>query len=180
MAGRLIVVVGPSGAGKDTLIEGAMAHLPGLRRIRRVITRPATAGGEDHDGIGFEAFAALSRRGGFAFEWEAHGLRYGLPAEIDAWLAEGQDLLFNGSRATLPALRAAYPQLEIVLLTAPPEVLAARLAARRRESVDEITKRLARRTEPIPKDATVVVNDGTVEDGVARLVAALSVQEESA
>lgn len=179
MAGRLIAIVGPSGVGKDTLIEGALAELPNLTQIRRVITRPEEAGGEDYQGVTEATFEAMSAAGEFAFEWKAHGLRYGIPVEIDAWLAAGQDLLFNGSRATLPALRDTYPKLEIILITAPPELLAERLASRGRESVAEIAARLARRVDPVPEGARIVVNSGSVADGVAGLISALSPEAES-
>ena len=179
MAGRLIVVVGPSGAGKDTLIEGALAALPHVTRIRRVITRPEAAGGEDYEGVSAETFRARSDAGDFAIEWEAHGLSYGIPAEIDAWLAQGETLLFNGSRATLPALQIAYPEIEIVLVTAPVEVLAARLATRGRESEADIAERLARQVTPPPDRARVVVNSGSLEEGIASLIAALTPEAES-
>ena len=95
---RLFAVVGPSGAGKDTLMAAA-AHRPGVALVRRVITRPAEAGGEDFEGVTPEAFAARKARGAFALDWEAHGLRYGIPHDQ----LRGGDVIFNGSRAALPA-----------------------------------------------------------------------------
>ena len=167
----IFAVVGPSGAGKDTLIAGALEQRPDLRLARRVITRPTEAGGEDFEGVTPEAFAARKARGAFALDWEAHGLRYGIPHDQ----LQGGDVIFNGSRAALPAAQAAFPELRVILVTASAPVLATRLAARGRESEADIRERLGRASFDLPPGtrATVVANDGAVEDGVARLLAAL-------
>ena len=168
----IFAVVGPSGAGKDTLIAGALRHRPDLRLVRRVITRPSEAGGEDFEGVTPEEFAARKARGDFALDWDAHGLRYAIPrAQVRA---EG-DVIFNGSRAALPAAQSVFPDLRVILVTASPAVLAARLAARGRETEADIRERLERADFDLPPGmkARVVENDGTPEAGVARLLAAL-------
>ncbi|MEM7178754.1 MAG: phosphonate metabolism protein/1,5-bisphosphokinase (PRPP-forming) PhnN [Pseudomonadota bacterium] len=180
MAGQLIAVVGPSGAGKDTLIEGARAARPDLKLVRRVITRPESAGGEDFEGISAADFQRRLERGDFAIHWAAHGLFYGIPAQIDDWLAEGATVLFNGSRAALGVARERYPGMGVLLVTAPVGVLAQRLATRGRETAADIAARLARKTDPVPKDAVCVTNDATPAVGTARFLAALSRLEESA
>lgn len=180
MPGRLIAIVGPSGAGKDTLIDGAVEAHPGLRVARRAITRAADAGGENHEALSDQAFADRLGAGAFAFHWEAHGLSYGIPAEIDTWLADGATVLFNGSRAALATAQQSYPDLETVLVTAPVEVLARRLAGRGRESETEIAARLARKVENNPAGMRVVINDGSVADGISRFVAALNLSKQSA
>lgn len=168
----IVAVVGPSGAGKDTLIAGALAAMPRLRLVRRVITRPADAGGEDFDGVTEAEFAARKARGEFALDWDAHGLRYGIP------LAQVQGpgtVLFNGSRKALPMAQARFPGLRVVLVTAPDAVLAARLTARGRETAQDIRARLARAAFTLPDGiaAETVVNDGTPAQGVARFLEAL-------
>lgn len=167
----IFAVVGPSGAGKDTLIAGALQRRPDLRLARRVITRPTEAGGEDFEGVTPADFAARKARGEFALDWEAHGLHYGIPQDQ----MQGGDVIFNGSRAALPAAQALFPGLRVILVTASPAVLAARLAARGRESDPDIRERLGRASFDLPPGtcATVVMNDGAVEDGVTRLLAAL-------
>jgi len=171
--GRLIAVVGPSGAGKDTLIEAARSARPDLYFARRVITRPAEAGGEDYEAVDDLEFQRRLARGDFAFHWRAHGLSYGVPADIDDVLAAGRDVIFNGSREALPGIAARYPDLRVVLVTAPIAVLANRLARRGRESRKEIEARLSRAKSESPEGAIVVVNDGTVADGVARFLNAI-------
>lgn len=168
----IFAVVGPSGAGKDTLIRGALAARPGLRLLRRVITRPSEAGGEDFEGVSEHEFALRQTRGDFALHWTAHGLRYGLPKDQ---LTGPGDVIFNGSRAALPQARQAFPDLRIILITAPDPVLARRLALRGRETADDIAARLARAAFTLPAGimAQTIVNDGTPEAGVALLLAAL-------
>ncbi|MDO5648281.1 phosphonate metabolism protein/1,5-bisphosphokinase (PRPP-forming) PhnN [Paracoccus sp. (in: a-proteobacteria)] len=168
----IIAVVGPSGVGKDTLIAGAMAARPDLRLVRRVITRPTAAGGEDFDGVTDPQFDARLRAGDFALHWGAHGLRYGIPRDA---LTGGGTVIFNGSRAALPQAVAAIPGLRVIQITAPADILAARLAARGRETQADIAARLARGADGIPAGIphVTVMNDGTPEQGIARLLAAI-------
>lgn len=165
----IFAVVGPSGAGKDTLIRGALAARPDLRLVRRVITRPSAAGGEDFEGVSAQAFLLRRERGEFALCWDAHGLSYGIPrAQVEG----PGDVIFNGSRAALAEARAAFPDLRVILVTAPDEVLADRLAARGRESETDIGARLSRAAFEMPEGIRyrVVVNDQSPEIGVARLL----------
>lgn len=105
MNGRLFAVVGPSGAGKDTLIAALSAAFPRLHAARRVITRPEAPDSEPFEGVSPADFAARAAAGGFALTWRAHGLHYGIPVSVEAALARGQDALANLSRAALdPAL----------------------------------------------------------------------------
>jgi phosphonate metabolism protein PhnN/1,5-bisphosphokinase (PRPP-forming) len=175
MTGRLFAIVGPSGAGKDTLIAAARAARADLAVVRRAITRPGDAGGEDFEGVTGAEFDRRLAAGDFALHWQAHGLRYGIPARDLAPLARGHDVIFNGSRAALAAAATAFPGLTVILVTAPPAVLAARLTTRGREAPADIEARVARATLDIPPGLRVVqvINDGTPEEGTARFLAAL-------
>ena len=168
----ITAVVGPSGAGKDTLIRGALAARPELRLVRRVITRPTEAGGEEFEGVTGEDFAFRRVRGDFALTWEAHGLSYGIPKEQVNGAGE---VIFNGSRAALAVAARVFPGLRVILVTAPDIVLAARLAARGRETAEDIRTRLSRAAFQMPEGIAfqTVVNDTTPETGTARLLAAL-------
>ncbi|WP_167531402.1 MULTISPECIES: phosphonate metabolism protein/1,5-bisphosphokinase (PRPP-forming) PhnN [unclassified Mesorhizobium] len=145
--GVFVAVVGPSGAGKDTVIGYAKALFADetqLEFVRRVITRPSDAASEDHDTLADAAFAEAEADGAFAISWEAHGLRYGLPADVDWSVSNGHVAVANVSRAVIPTLRERYANLAIVEITASPQVLAERLAMRGRESRGEVLARLAR------------------------------------
>ena len=168
----IFAIVGPSGAGKDTLIRGAMAARPDLRLVRRVITRPTDAGSEDFEGVTQQEFQARRTAGEFALHWDAHGLSYGIPK---VQLEGPGDVIFNGSRAALPEATWIFPALRVILITAPPPVLAERLAQRGRESAADIQTRLTRAGFEMPDGIAyqTVSNDGPPEAGIARLLAAL-------
>ena len=106
MSGRMIAVVGPSGVGKDTVMQALVDAAPQLSLVRRVITREADAGGEDFDAVSVPMFMGMQAAGEFALSWQAHGLRYGIPATVDKELKQGRDLLVNLSRSVLPAAPA--------------------------------------------------------------------------
>ena len=106
VTGALVLVVGPSGAGKDTLISYARARLAGRDDVcfaRRIVTRAADATLEDHDTLSPEAFAERAARGDFALHWRAHGLCYALPACVDEALAAGRTVVANVSRGAVEA-----------------------------------------------------------------------------
>lgn len=178
MRGRVFAVVGPSGAGKDTLLAGAVAAHPGLHWARRTVSRPEVAGAEPFEGVTAEEFDFLSNAGVFALEWPAHGLRYGIrKGEFDG-LAKGRDVLFNGSRAALGQALALFADLTVLRISAPSKVLAERLALRGRETAAEIEARLARASYDVPAGLAVIdiANDASPDIGVARLLAALQVR----
>lgn len=178
MAGRLIYLIGPSGSGKDSLLEAArdaLAH-NGCRIVRRVITRSAEAVGEAAQAVSVEQFAAMQAQGEFAMSWQANGLHYGIPKAIDDWLAQGLDVLVNGSRGYLQEAQQRYPQLLAVLLKVDDQVLRQRLLARGRETQDEIEARLARNArftvELLAEHPGLVVldNSGDLQQTVSRLL----------
>ena len=179
-AGVFVAIVGPSGAGKDTLIDIARGAFAGDGRyvfVRRVVTRPALAGAEAHDSLGVEAFLAAEVEGQFCVSWQAHGLHYGLPAAAAEAYSRGGVIVSNVSRAALGRIAGRFADLHVVEITAPREVLVARLAGRGREGRAEIEARLAREVPAIavPPGGLYrrIENAGRAEDAAALLVAAI-------
>ena len=64
--GRLIAVVGPSGVGKDSVLQGIHEVMPNLHLVRRVITRAPALGGEAYDPVSVPEFLELAENGAFA------------------------------------------------------------------------------------------------------------------
>ena len=175
MPGRIFAVVGPSGAGKDTLIEAARRVRPDLHIVRRVITRPEEAGGEPFEGVDAAEFARRRQAGAFLLHWQAHGLSYGIPMDVERAMSEGRDVIFNGSRAMLGAAWEVFAGLTVIHVTASVPVLAERLAARGRETREEIARRLTRASYDIPYGigVRVVENNGRLDQAVTAFLEAL-------
>jgi ribose 1,5-bisphosphokinase len=171
MSGRLVMIIGASGAGKDTLLGFAktrLAERTDIVFVKRVITRPVDAT-EAHEPVDEAAFAVRQRAGGFALDWEAHGLLYGIPKSIEADLASGRQVVANVSRSIVAAARARFPSFVIEII-AGRSLLQNRLNQRNRESGEEITARLQRKAVSVQPDA-VIANDGSIEASGLRLLA---------
>ncbi len=171
--GRLVLVVGPSGAGKDTLLGLAKAACAEDRNIvfpRRLITREASAS-EDNEEVSAEAFERAVADGSYAMHWEAHGHRYALSRAIDDDIRVGHTVIANVSRTVISAARRNYANAIVVSITVPPDVLAARLAARARASDGRLDQRLARTVdEATAKPDFTIVNSGTADYHARQLV----------
>ena len=131
--GMLVLVVGASGAGKDTLLAGArraLADDPRFAFPRRIVTRAQDAGGESHVAMDQQAFAAAERAGAFALSWRAHGMAYAIPASVADRLREGRHVVVNASRGTVEDARRRFAGVRVIHVEAPSQLLAARLAAR--------------------------------------------------
>ena len=168
MKAKLIYVMGPSGAGKDSLLGFARTRLvtDGVVFAHRYITRP-DGGGENHIALTEAEFELRSRHGLFALQWRSHALRYGIGVEIDQWLARGCTVVVNGSRAYVGEALARYPRMTLVHVEAAPEVLAERLAMRGRETPEQIAARLARQAPfEVPAGASLarIDNSGRLAD----------------
>ncbi len=173
-----MLVIGPSGVGKDTLIGGARQALDGDKRfsfVRRLVTRPADIDLEDHISLEREDFARARKAGRFALTWQAHGLDYALPIGVDTDLALGRVVIANISRHAVPEAIAKYPLCRVIQISAEISLRAARLSKRGRENRDQIVARLAREGAALPADIEPVVidNSSSIGIGVTAFVMAL-------
>jgi ribose 1,5-bisphosphokinase len=186
--GRLVYVIGPSGAGKDSIISYACSRLGEVSATeggpafpQRFITRPPESGGEAHLALTEYEFERQRAAGRFAMWWRSNSLCYGIGREIDTWLEAGRHVVVNGSREYLPQAAILYPDLLVpVLIAIDTSVLRRRLMARGREDQSQIENRLIRAAyfQTVRHPALcVIANDGALEDAgeaFLRLLSSLS------
>jgi ribose 1,5-bisphosphokinase len=175
--GRLVLVVGPSGAGKDTLIAVAKRHCADDARVkfpRRVVTRPSSEF-EDNLAMTSAEFDAAEGQRAFALHWRAHDHAYGVPRQIDNDIRAGKTVVVNVSRSIIADARKRYDNVTVVLITAPAEIMAQRVAARKRASDTSVEERVQRASLPESAAPDILIsNIGSAEDHgreLAKLVA---------
>ncbi|WP_261842539.1 phosphonate metabolism protein/1,5-bisphosphokinase (PRPP-forming) PhnN [Aliamphritea ceti] len=176
MRGKLLYLVGASGSGKDSLLDGCRQRLKpqhGCFVAHRYITRAVNIGGENHIHLSEDEFEMRVNMGMFAMQWYSHGYSYAVGSEVENWLANGINVVMNGSREYLPFAMHSYPNLIPVLVDVDAAVLRERLTKRGREAEDEIEARLQRHDEivdTLPDDVRRIDNNGEVQYGVAQLL----------
>lgn len=176
--GSLVLVVGPSGVGKDTLIAGARQALDGDPRfsfIRRLVTGPMSGAGEQYDEIEPALFAEMEAEGRLSLCWEANEQRHALPLSVDTDLALGRIVVASVARHAVLQAKGKYPNAAVVLITAEISRRAERLLRRGHENPGQITARLARESPPVPAGVNPVIidNSGPLAIGITAFVLAL-------
>lgn len=171
-AGRLFLVVGPSGVGKDSVLDAARVHYQNSTDVlfpKRIITRAADAGGEVHIAVDEATFQTRAAAGDFVLSWQAHGYHYGISKDICADIDAGRDVVINVSRTVITTAQSRFSHVTVIAINAKPEVIAARLHQRGRESAAEIAKRLERAALSLPSgvDVQSVDNSGSLEDALS-------------
>ncbi|MEJ7688890.1 MAG: phosphonate metabolism protein/1,5-bisphosphokinase (PRPP-forming) PhnN [Variovorax sp.] len=174
MSARIVYVMGPSGAGKDSLLAWLLQHLPPqppVHMARRTVTRAVHAGDEQHESVTPQAFAQLREAGAFAFDWHANGLDYGVRNEelrtrgADAWV------IVSGSRAYLSQALVKAPHMKVVYIGAGIDTLRRRLLARGRENPENVEARVQRAAAfHAPPQALRIDNDGELADAGGQLL----------
>ncbi len=180
-AGALLVVVsGPSGVGKDTIIA-ALRQRPRDPDYHYVVTcttrapRPGEANGASYHFLTRERFAALRDAGAF-LEWaEVHGNWYATPrAEVRRALASGHDVILKIDVQGAAAVKSLVPDALLVFVVPPSlEALFRRLRARATETARELELRQRNAAIELARagdyDHVVVNEDGQVERTAARI-----------
>lgn len=180
MNGTLFYLMGASGSGKDSLLQGCRERLTPHHRVfiaHRFITRAAGAGGENHIHLTENEFQLRVAAGLFAMHWSSHGHLYGISKEIDHWLDIGLNVIINGSREYLPQAMAQYPNLVPVMVNVDSELLRLRLIQRGRESASEIDQRLERHADMVktlPESTLYIDNSHSLDNATHALMRILT------
>lgn len=146
-ADRAFYLMGPSGSGKDTLIQQLQTQLGAAMSVPpRYIDRPYLSGQlEQHYALSPAVFSEFQDKNCFSLAWAANGHRYGYDRQWLADVAAGKIVLLNGSRAHWPQAQQHYRErLVPIALALPQAVQKSRLQQRGREGEEAIAARLAR------------------------------------
>ena len=191
--GWFVAIVGPSGAGKDTIINAvhqALKNNPEFLFVRRTITRKAginsfndhddtsqNIGNEDNIGVSLEQFLELSEKASFSLQWFAHGIHYALPIGIVDEVHKGKIVIANVSRTELEHAKELFGKVFVIEINAPIGILKERLISRKREKITDIEERLERANIPIhlPKGAKYcyIDNSGNINSAVDKVLSIL-------
>ena len=177
-SGHLVLVVGPSGAGKDSVMMGTREILNGDGSVifpRRFVTRLSNPDAEDHVSMTEMEFALAVAEGAFALWWRAHGNSYGIGSFIESHLESGATVVVTCSRASVSDACERFANVTVAEITAPEDVLVARIVARGRETAEQARSRVQRKVPPYPPGVRVerIVNDGALADAVEKFCALL-------
>jgi ribose 1,5-bisphosphokinase len=169
--GFLILVVGNSGSGKDSIINGVIEkYTEDTRKIhlvQRYITRPPSET-EKNLTISPIKFKEMGKRGQFALKWHIYGLDYGVPIEIDKWLEAGDIVLVNVSRTIVKETQKKYKNVKTIFIDVPFEIILKRLRERGREDEKKLAERIerARKNQSFPNADFVIDNSTDLENAI--------------
>ena len=160
---KCFLIIGNSGAGKDTIIDEVQRRFPShykkLKVPQRVITRKSSDS-EKFESVDTETFHKLRESGEFILEWESYDHFYGIRREALDWLEAGHPVLLNVSRSVVQTARKTFPGTRVIFVRVPLDVTADRIIERGRESYKEVLTRVVRaQGHQDYKDADLIVDN---------------------
>lgn len=179
----LIIISGPSGAGKGTLVRELLARVPGLWCSVSATTRPPRPG--ERDGVDYvfltpDEFDRRERAGEFLETAEVHGNRYGtLRGPVQEHIRRGEPAILEIDPQGALQVRRNAPESTLVFILAPSEEeLRRRLACRGSETPEQVETRMRtaeRELQVVGDYDFVVINDDVrrATDELVRIVGSL-------
>ena len=181
----LLVLSGPSGVGKDTVLEAMRQSHPDFFFTVTMTTRPQRPGEIDHIHYIFhthEQFDATLAAGEFIEHAVVYGNRYGVPKEqVRRALSRGQDAIIKIDIQGARTLKRVAPEAVFIFLAPPSmEELTRRLRGRKTEDTSELFTRIhtaEREMEALPEFDYVVINENDQVDRAVRVIDAIITAE---
>ena len=169
--GILFLIIGNSGSGKDSIINGVVqkfpSHLKQIYAPKRIITRKPSET-EQNISISTRDFRIMEEEGNFALSWHIYGLDYGVPIEIENCLANNHPVIINVSRTVVAEAKGKYKNVKVIFIKVPFEISYQRIKDRKRETEDLVNERIERaRTNQNFLEADFVLdNSGDLNDSI--------------
>ena len=179
----VVVISGPSGAGKDTVIGAALDLDPSLSKVATAKTRaprPGEVEGVHHVFLTDDEFQRWIAEDAFLEHVEIYGHRSGVPkAAVDDLLSQGLTPILRTDVQGARTLKANLKDALLVFVTAPDlDSLERRMRSRAAETEDEIVARLAEAEAEMAEadwfDLVIVNDDGAHDDAARELVRAIA------
>jgi guanylate kinase len=143
--GRLVVISGPSGVGKSTLIEKLLRHDKCRLAVSATTRSPRTG---EKDGVHYrfldaETFAGMQERGELLESATVHGERYGTPrSEVTPWVERGWTVILDVDTQGFRAVRKSMACTGVFVMPPSIEALDTRLRGRGTEDQAKVARRL--------------------------------------
>ncbi|MFX1567634.1 MAG: hypothetical protein ACFFCV_04615 [Promethearchaeota archaeon] len=169
--GVLFLIIGNSGSGKDSIINGVVqkfpSHLKQIYAPKRFITRKPSET-EQNISISTREFRILEEEGNFALSWHIYGLDYGVPIEIEKYLANDHLVIINVSRTIVAEAKGKYKNVKVIFIKVPFEISYQRIKDRKRETEDLMKERIerARMNQNFPEADFVLDNSGDLNNSI--------------
>ncbi|MFW9901145.1 MAG: hypothetical protein ACFFDY_07645 [Candidatus Thorarchaeota archaeon] len=169
--GILFLIIGNSGSGKDSIISGVIkkfpSHLKQIYAPKRFITRKPSEN-EQNISVSTREFRIMEEEENFALSWHIYGLDYGIPIEIEKYLANDHPVIINVSRTIVAKAKEKYKNVKVIFIKVPFEISYQRIKDRKRETEDLVNERIerARMNQNFPEADFVLDNSGDLNDSI--------------
>jgi ribose 1,5-bisphosphokinase len=171
------MIVGPSGSGKQALIDAVLAARPDIGRAPLIVSAQNSNNTCVVGSVSPDRFLHYKRRDMFALQWDSDGFRYGLTHDAAKKLRDGESLILSSDSSIIDDAKALYPNVQVIYITARMDVLRRRLASMAFGTDTEIDMHLAQsaRMRPRKQDFVTVDTSDSIAAGAKALMDAIPV-----